>query len=109
MTAIDLVIQRSRAAIDGQFSQERLRVRYGNGEAIGPLKENISSRRINAARGRRVAPSRVRHLVRTGLHASTATASQHWLNAGRLQNESMLADIGLTYSEIPRPVRFGRR
>jgi len=26
MTAIDLVIQRSRAAIDGQFSQERLRV-----------------------------------------------------------------------------------
>ena len=107
MTAIDLVIQRSRAAIDGQSSQERLRVRYGNGEAIGPLKENISSRRINAPRGRRVAPSRVRHLVRTGLHASTA--SQHWLNAGRLQNESMLADIGLTYSEIPRPVRFGRR
>ena len=41
-------------------------VRYGNGEAIGPLKENISSRRINAARGRRVAPSRVRHLVRIG-------------------------------------------
>jgi len=72
-------------------------------------RRKVSLLRINAPRGRRVAPSRVRHLVRTGLHASTATASQHWLNAGRLQNESMLADIGLTYSEYPRPVRFGRR
>jgi len=38
--------------------------RYGNGEAIDPLKEDIFSNRINPARGRRVAPSR-------------AAASQH--------------------------------
>jgi hypothetical protein len=32
--------------------------RYGNGEAIYPLKEDIFSNRINPARGRRAAPSR---------------------------------------------------
>jgi len=44
----------------------RVQLGNGDGEAIGPLKENISSRRINAARVRRVAPSRVRQLVRIG-------------------------------------------
>src|SRR5258707_7072117 len=71
---------RKAKAFSCQFLRSKLTafwVRYGNGEAIGPLKENISSRRINAAPDRRVAPSRVRHLVSV-LYPSTTTASQRF-------------------------------
>lgn len=54
-----MLFLRSKLAVVG-FAMER----YGNGEAIEPLKEDIFSNRINPARGRRVAPS-------------VAAASQH--------------------------------
>jgi hypothetical protein len=53
-------------------------VRHGNREAIGLLKEAMSSRRINTARGRRgctiTSSALGSYLVH---HASTATASRH--------------------------------
>jgi hypothetical protein len=93
-------------------------VRHGNGEAIGPRKENVSSRRFNTARGRMVPPSRVRHLFRISAsrehrHRISALDLSTWLNAAPInlndEHTPWLLDFPDHFFSREFGFRFGRK